>query len=154
MRSFQLIELAETSSHLIITFKTVPQISLIVDGGGKRKKRQLRTSLKWYSVLKKYLDINNYNAALRWYTCTHTVYSLFNDIWVTVEWEIKQQMQVGSSVAAISPAISAGPVYFHVRGNKLSHRKLAINWQLCNFDQKQSKGLLIWKWWIKVIFRL
>ena len=46
--------------------------------------------LKWYSVLKKYLDIDKYNAALRWYTCTHTVYLLFNDIWVTVEREIEQ----------------------------------------------------------------
>ena len=56
-------------------------------------------------------------------------------------------MCVGSSVAAISAAISAGIsaaiVYFRVRGNKLSHRKLAINWQLGNFDQKQSQGLLI-----------
>ena len=35
-------------------------------------------------------------------------------------------MYVGSSVAAISAAISAAVVYFRVRGNKLSHRK----WQL------------------------
>ena len=60
-------------------------------------------------------------------------------------------MCVGSSVAAISAALSAarkhGPVYF--RGNKLSHRKLAINWQLGNFGHKQSQVLLIWKWWIE-----
>ena len=62
-------------------------------------------------------------------------------------------MIVGSSVAAISAAISAGIsaaiVYFRVRGNKLSHGKLAINWQLGNFGQKQSQGLLVWKWWIE-----
>ena len=56
-------------------------------------------------------------------------------------------MCVGSSVAAISVAISAAfsaaIVYFSVRGNKLSHRKLDINWQLCNFDQKLAQGLLI-----------
>ena len=56
-------------------------------------------------------------------------------------------MIVGSSVAAISAAISAGIsaaiVYFRVRGNKLSHGKLAINWQLGNFGQKQSQGLLV-----------
>ena len=39
-------------------------------------------------------------------------------------------MYVGSSYATISAAISAAIVYFRVRGNKLSHRKLAINWQL------------------------
>ena len=32
-------------------------------------------------MLKNYLEIDNYNAALRWYTCTHTVYPLFNDIY-------------------------------------------------------------------------
>ena len=56
-------------------------------------------------------------------------------------------MIVGRSVAAVSAAISAGIsaaiVYFRVRGNKLSHRKLAINWQLCNFGLKQSQGLMI-----------
>ena len=59
-------------------------------------------------------------------------------------------MCVGSSVAAvaaISAAISAarkhGPLYFRVCGNKLNHRKLAINWQLGNFGHKQSQGLLI-----------
>ena len=56
-------------------------------------------------------------------------------------------MYVGSSVAAISAvvsaAISAAIVYLRVRGNKLSHRKLAINWQLGNFGHKQSQGLLI-----------
>ena len=56
-------------------------------------------------------------------------------------------MYIGSSVAAISTtisaAISAAIVYFRVRGNKLSHRKLAINWQLGNFGQKQSQGLLV-----------
>ena len=36
--------------------------------------------LKWYSGLKNYLEIDNYNAALRWYTCTPNVYSLFNDV--------------------------------------------------------------------------
>ena len=43
-------------------------------------------------------------------------------------------MYIGSSVAvisaAISAAVSAAIVYFRVRGNKLSHRKLAVNWQL------------------------
>ena len=56
-------------------------------------------------------------------------------------------MCIGRSVAVISAAISAGIsaaiVYFRVRGNKLSHRKLEINWQLGNFGQKQSQGLLI-----------
>ena len=56
-------------------------------------------------------------------------------------------MCVGSSVAAISATISAAfsaaIVYFRVRGNKMSHRKLAINWQLGNFAHKQSQGLLI-----------
>ena len=59
-------------------------------------------------------------------------------------------MCVGSSVGAISAAISAGIsaaiVNFRVRGNKIGHRKLAINWQLGNFGQKHSQGLLIWKW--------
>ena len=41
----------------------------------------LATSLKWYSVLKNIFEIDNYNAALRWYTCTYTVCSLFNDIY-------------------------------------------------------------------------
>ena len=62
-------------------------------------------------------------------------------------------MCVGSSVAAMWTAMWAarkhGPVYFRVRGNKLSHRKLAINWQLGNFGQKQSQGFLIWKWSIE-----
>ena len=53
-------------------------------------------------------------------------------------------MCVGRSVAAISAAISAAfsaaIVYFRVRGNKLSHRKLAINWQLCNFGYKTIRG--------------
>ena len=31
--------------------------------------------LKWYSGLKKYFEIDNNNAVLRWYTCTHTFYS-------------------------------------------------------------------------------
>ena len=56
-------------------------------------------------------------------------------------------MIVGSSVAAISAAspaaFSAAIVNFCVRGNKLSHRKLAINWQLGNFGLKQSQGLLV-----------
>ena len=56
-------------------------------------------------------------------------------------------MCVSSSVAAISAtisaAISAAIVYFHVRRNKLSHRKLAITWQLDNFGHKQSQGFLI-----------
>ena len=56
-------------------------------------------------------------------------------------------MCVSSSVAAISAtisaAISAAIVYFRVRGNKLSHRKLAINWQLGNLGLKQSQGLPI-----------
>ena len=51
-------------------------------------------------------------------------------------------MCVGSSVAAISAAFSAAIVNFRVRGNKLSHRKLAINWQLGNFGHKQSQGIL------------
>ena len=61
-------------------------------------------------------------------------------------------MCLGSSVAAISAALAArrlGPVYFRIRGNKMSHRKLAINWQLGNFGQKQLQGLPIWKWWIE-----
>ena len=33
-------------------------------------------------MLKNIFEIDNYNAALCWYTCTHTVYSLFNDIHV------------------------------------------------------------------------
>ena len=37
--------------------------------------------LKWYSVLKNSFEIDNYNASLRWYTCTYTVYILFNDIY-------------------------------------------------------------------------
>ena len=45
--------------------------------------------LKWYSGLKNCLDIYNYNAALCWYTCTQAVYALDNDIWVTLEKEIK-----------------------------------------------------------------
>ena len=49
-------------------------------------------------------------------------------------------MYVGSSVAAISAGISAAIVYCRVRGNKLTHRKLAINWQLCNFDKKTITG--------------
>ena len=56
-------------------------------------------------------------------------------------------MYVGCIVAAISAAISAGIsaviVNFRVRGNKLSHRKLAINWQLCNFGHRQLQGRLI-----------
>ena len=42
---------------------------------------QSKSKLKCYSVLKNYLEIDNYNAALRWYTCTHNVYSLFNDVY-------------------------------------------------------------------------
>ena len=37
--------------------------------------------LKWYSVLKNCFEIDDYNDALRWYACTHTVNSLFNDIY-------------------------------------------------------------------------
>ena len=43
--------------------------------------------LKWYSGLKNYLEVDNYNAALRWYTCTHNVYSLFNYPTVKVRWQ-------------------------------------------------------------------
>ena len=50
---------------------------------------------------------------------------------------------VAATSAAISAAFSAAIVYFRVCGNKLSHRKLAINWQLGNFGHKQSQGLLI-----------
>ena len=32
-------------------------------------------------MLKNCLEIDNYNAALHWYSCTHVVYSLFNDIY-------------------------------------------------------------------------
>ena len=32
-------------------------------------------------MLKNCPELDNYNAAQRWYTCTHTVYSLFNDIY-------------------------------------------------------------------------
>ena len=56
-------------------------------------------------------------------------------------------MFVGRSVAAVSAAfsaaLSAAIVYFHVRGNKFSHRKLAITWQLSTFGHKQSQGLLM-----------
>ena len=56
-------------------------------------------------------------------------------------------MCVGRSVAAVSAGISAGIsaaiVNFRVRGNKLSHRKLTIKWQLGNFGQKQSQDLLV-----------
>ena len=57
-------------------------------------------------------------------------------------------MCVGSSVAAISATISAtisaaisaaicaAIANFRVRRNKVSHRKLAINWQLGNFGLK------------------
>ena len=60
-------------------------------------------------------------------------------------------MCVGSRVAAISSALSTAiyewqtwPSFISVYAEiKLSQRKLAINWQLCNFGQKQSQGLLI-----------
>ena len=93
-------------------------------------------SLKWYSVLKNCLEIDNYNVALRWYTCTHSVYSLFNDInnskcalaAVLLLSQLPSQLPLFSGIH--------GQVYFRVHRNKMSHRKLAINWQLCNCGQK------------------
>ena len=52
-------------------------------------------------------------------------------------------MCVSAISAAISAGISAAIVNFRVRGNKLSHRKLAIKWQLGNFGHKPSQGLPI-----------
>ena len=102
--------------------------------------------LKWYSGLKNYFEIDNYNAALRWYTCTHNVYSLFNYIYNSkcALAAVLLPCLLPSLLPSLQPLF-----YFRVRGNKLSHRKLAINWQLGNFGLKQSQGLLIWKWWIK-----
>ena len=98
--------------------------------------------VKWYSGLKNYFEIDNYNATLHWYTCTHNVYSLFNDIYnskcafAAVLLTAQQPSQL--------PLLSSrhGPLNFRVRGNKQSHRKLAITWQLGNFGHKQSQGLL------------
>ena len=103
--------------------------------------------LKWYSVLKNCLDIDNYNAVLRWYTCTRNVYSLFNDMYnskcalAAVLQPFLQPSQQPSQLPLTRGR--PGPLYFRIRGNKLSYRKLAINWQLGNFGQKQSQGLLI-----------
>ena len=90
-------------------------------------------------MLKICFEMDNYNAVLRWYTCTHTVYSLFNDIYnskcVLVVVLLPSQLPLMSG--------KHGLLNFRVRGNKLRHRKLAINWQLSNFGQKQLQGLLI-----------
>ena len=77
-------------------------------------------------MLKNCFEIDNYNAALRWYTCTHAVYSLFNEIYITVNAlpAVLQPSELPSELPLIRGR--PGPLYFHVRGNKLSHRKLAI----------------------------
>ena len=76
--------------------------------------------LKWYSVLKNYLEIDDYNAALRWYTCTHNVYSRFNDI-CNSKCAFAAVLLLSlllSLLASLQPLF-----YFRVRGNKMSHRK-------------------------------
>ena len=100
------------------------------------------TKLKRYSRLKNCLKFNNYNAALRSYTCTHTVYSLFNDIYNS-ECALAAVL-LPSQLPSQLPEDMAQFISAY-----LSHRKLAINFQLGNFGHKQSKGLLIWKWWIE-----
>ena len=88
-------------------------------------------------MLKNYFEIDNHNAALRWYTCTQTVYSLFNDIYNS-KCELAAVL-LPAQLPSQLPFLSSrhGQVYFRVRGNKLSYRKLAINWQLDNFGQRQ-----------------
>ena len=112
----------------------------------RRRKLNHSTLLKWYSALKNCFETDNYSAAPRLYTCTLTVYPLLNDISVTEEREIKS---INNSKCCWVADLAQFQIYFRVRKTKLSHRKLAINWQLSNFGQKQSRGLLIWKWWIE-----
>ena len=108
-----------------------------------------QTALKWYSGLKNYFEVDSYNAALRLYTCTHIVYSLFNDIYNSEC--VLAAVLLPSDLPSELPWTRGrhGPVNFRVRRIKVGHRKLAINWQLGNFGQNQLEGLLIWKWWIE-----
>ena len=73
--------------------------------------------LKWYSGLKNGFEIDNFNAALRLYTCTHDVYSRFNDIYYSkcALAEVLLPSELPSELPLLSKIL--GPVYFRVRGN-------------------------------------
>ena len=66
-------------------------------------------------MLKNGLEIDNFNAALRLYTCTHDVYSLFNDIYYSKC--ALAEVLLPSELPLLSEIL--GQFYFRVCGNQV-----------------------------------